>query len=192
MTDDPKSLALAMVVLKFVADKINPAVRELRAKAGAALDARDRVTALGPGGEVLGTITKSAPKPVAEVTDVEAFTAWMDAHWPDRVEHGATIVPSMMDTAIAALRTYAPHVLRHHQAVLPWALAEVLRTSEAAKQPVGPGGELDVPGVTVTTATGTVSTRIDAEALPVLAELLASGKVRLDGTLRPELPGGAA
>lgn len=188
MASDPKAIALAMVALKHAADTITPTQKQLRATAAELLDAKDRVTAVVDGVPV-GTITKAAPKPVVSVV-WEQFTPWMLANWPDRVEQGWSVNPSHVDTAIAVLREHAPELLVRTEQVAPYALSEVVKLSEAAGRPVGPGGELDVPGIIVTTPEGSVSARIEPGAGDLIAELWRSGRIALDGTVRPELPGG--
>jgi hypothetical protein len=188
-TDDPKAVALAMVTLKYAADRIAPTQKALRAHAGNLLDAKDRITAVVDGVPV-GTVTKAAPKPVVSVV-WELFGPWMAEHWPERVERGWSVDPAHVDTAIAVLREHAPELLAQTEHVAPWALSEVVKLSEEAGRPVGPGGELDVPGIVVTVPEGSVSVRIEAGAGEVIAELWRSGRIALDGTVRTELPGGA-
>lgn len=189
MTEDPKQLALALVALKYAADHITPTQRQLRATAATVLDAKDRVTAVIDGA-TLGTITKAAPKPTVSI-DWEVWGPWMAEHWPSRVERGWVVDSNHVDTAITVLREHAPELLTTAEHVASWAVSETVKLSEAAGRPVGPGGELDMPGVTVSTPDGSVSVRIEAGAGEIIAELWRSGRIALDGTLRPELPGGA-
>lgn len=180
-------LALRMVIMKFMMDCVAPAQRELRKLAELSLAAKDRVTAVSPlDGTVLGTITKSNPSPTATV-DERVFADWMSANYPERVTWQSRI--TAMEAAIAVLRVHAPELLESSVVVAPYAVAEVQRLSAAAGRPVGPGGELDVPGITVGTKPGVVSVRTEATAADAIAGLITSGRVTLDGR---ELPGGAS
>lgn len=190
MTTDAKSLALGMVVLKHVADRVNPALKTLRANAADALDARDRVTAVAPDGTVVGTITKTDPSPVVTI-DLDQLGPWLARNYPDAIERRPYIAPENMDLAIAALRKHEPELIDCDERIADWATAAVLKGSQTARQPVGPGGELDVPGVVVTLPEGTVTTRVDPYAADALADLITSGLVALDGSVR-SLPAGGA
>jgi hypothetical protein len=184
---DTKALATRLVVLKFILDQLVPAQRVLRTQAAEALAPKDRVTAPGPDGYPLGTITKSRPNPQATVSNEHEYADWMAAHYPDQVQHEWRITDTA--AAVAVLRVHAPELLSRVISVHPWATAHVLKMSATAGRPVGPGGELNVIGVDVTRGPGTISVRIEQDAHDLIADLITAGLVTLDGTLR-EIAGG--
>jgi hypothetical protein len=184
---DSKALAMRLVVLKFILDQIVPAQRSLRAQAAQALAPKDRVTAVGPDGYPLGTITKSRPNPQASITDETGFADWMAAYYPDQVRYEWCITDT--DAAMAVLRAHAPELLSRTISVHPWAKSHVLKMSADAGRPVGPNGELNVIGVEVTRGAGTISVRIEQDAADLIADLITAGRVTLDGSLR-EIAGG--
>lgn len=182
-----EELALAMVALKHALDRIRPAQDQLRADARKLLGKKERVPALIDG-QVVGTIGKSSPKKVARVSDAPALLAWIEQHYPEHVD----AVPYIedMDAAIRFLEEHGPeHLVQYRTVVAEPTLRVMLKTSETVGSGVGPGGEADVPGITVDTPEGIVTVLPERGMEYLVEQLFANGLVSLDGTVRKELEG---
>jgi hypothetical protein len=190
----PKDLALAMVVLKHLLDVASKSQASLRQNAAEELDASDRVTARSPvDGTLLGSITKSKAKPKVVVTDPDALLDWVEQHYPDRVSSVEFIDERVMDEAIGFLMAHGgSQFVSTTVSLSPYTLSEITKLSEKAGVPVGPGGELGVPGVRVDFPEGNVSVRLEPEVHEAIVAVIQSGHVSLDGTVHLELPGGTA
>ena len=190
---NPKDVALAMVVLKHLMDVASRSQSTLRETVAAELDASDRVTAKSPvDGTILGSITKSKPKAKAFVTDPDALITWMQEHYPERVEETHFIENTNMDAAIDLLRhdMLGAELVSTELALAQYTVNEITKLSEKAGRPVGPGGELDIPGVRVDFPEGNVTVRLEPDVHEAIVAVIQSGHVALDGTVHLELPGG--
>lgn len=179
--------ALRLIALAELKKAVTSADKAARADTG--LGRGDRKTVRHPldAGVKLGTVTMTDPAKSARVVDDEAFAEWMQRHYPDRCRK-ETRITGPAAQVIEVLRRHAPHLLDEVVEVADWGTAEVLRASEKAGEPCGPGGELDVPGIAVSEQTSTVQVRPTADAASAIAELWRSGALDLDGTVRA-LPG---
>ncbi|WHT20974.1 hypothetical protein N8J89_07885 [Crossiella sp. CA-258035] len=187
-----KDIALAMVVLKHLMDVASKSQTSLRQHASDELDVSDRVSAKSPvDGTLLGTITKSKPKPKVVVSNRFALIVWLEDNYPDRVVVTKTVNPANLAELVPQLEALGlgDYVDTEYE-VSSYTLAEITKLSEKAGRPVGPGGELDIPGVRVDFPDGTVSVRLEPDVHHAIVDVIKSGHVALDGTVRPELPGG--
>lgn len=139
-------------------------------------------------GEFMARVRMSNPKAttVATITDYVALTEWIGREYPDRV----SVTPKVSDRTadvLAVLAEHAPHLVTLETEYPKWATEEIVKLSAKAGAPVGPGGETDVPGVTVETREGVPSVSV-AEKAPefdaLIVELAQSGRLSLDGSLR--------
>jgi hypothetical protein len=186
---DTHTEAFHRLVLGIVKKRVTKAYNDAHAD-NTFLRRGDRLTITDPFNDdvKIGTVSKTDPDDTAEVTDPAAFRDWMATHYPENVRHQRHIT-GPMDEVVAVLAEHAPHLLSEEAVeVRPWARDEVLRKSVTAGVPVGPGGELDVPGVTVKKGKPTLQVRPNAKAEQVIDGLWASGRLAFDATFRPQLP----
>lgn len=179
-----KETALGMVVLKYLTDRIRPAQETLRFHAVKLLDKKERVVAKSSlDGTQLGTITKSDPKPKATITNPARVYEWVRDHYPERLDVKTQIVGSDTEV-IAVLAVHAPHLIDEVLRLPEWVTHELVLKAEQAGQPVGWGGEIDVPGIEVTIPEGSVSVRLEKEIDDAVLDLVRAGLVEIDGTVR--------
>lgn len=181
MKDD---IALRMAVLKYVADRIKPVQEDLRAQARELWKKKERIP-VEVGGETVATVGKTSPKRTARVDDEPKLLAWMQEHYPECID--AIPYVEDMPRVIAALELHAPHLVHYREAVDPTMVPKLLAAAEEVGAPVGPGGEADVPGITVDTPEGTVAVYLDKANAPLIEHLIKSGRISLDGTVRGEI-----
>lgn len=182
-----EDIALGMVALKHAMDRVAPAQKVLREQARELLAKKERVPAT-VNGEVVGTIGKSSPKKSAKVTNETELRRWLACNdYGDALE----AVPYVEDMEAVAnvLADHAPHLLYYREQVRPDVLTDMLRNSEHTGVPTGPGGEADVPGITVDTPDGTVTVLMEKGNEYLVEQMLTSGQVSLDGAVRRELEG---
>lgn len=126
----------------------------------------------------LGYVLRNKTKGSAAVSDRGAFTAWMAATYPDKVKTVATITD--LNAAVEVLQKYAPDLVEMVVVVQPWAENEVLLATVSAKEPCGPGKELDVPGITYTAPKpGAVTVNPSPDAPAAVADMLQRGRINL-------------
>lgn len=183
-----EELAVRVASLKVISDYTKARYDEARAEADQAMNAGDRLMARSPiDSAKIAPVVKTDPKPVARVTDEGHLTAWMAENYPEKVKAGYEVIGGD-DEVIGVLFDHAPHLLRRKTVIKPEDLAELRRDSAAMGCPVGPGGEVDIPGLVVETPAPVVSCKPDPQtALPAVMQLFRAGRLELDGTVRPEL-----
>jgi hypothetical protein len=177
-----RDLALRALVTKCVADVAANAIRERRTELAEALTNGDRINVSAPDDAVtdLGHVLRTKPKGVAVVTDVAALTKWMTVNYPDRVQNVTTIPPSNLGKAIQILRECAPYILADVTTIMDWAESEILKCTVKAKAPCGPGGELDIPGVTYQPpGPGVITVRLSDDGPAEIERLWRAGRVDL-------------
>lgn len=179
-----EEIALAMVALKHALDRIRPAQDELRLRARELLATKERVPALIDG-QVVGTVGKSSPKKIARVSDGAKYLAWMSEHYAEHVE----TVPYVedMDAVIAVVGAHAPELVYRRRQVREDFTRRLLAHAVEIGGVVGPGGEADIPGITVGTPEGNVSVLMEKGNEYLVEQLFAQGRVSLDGTVRKEI-----
>jgi hypothetical protein len=128
----------------------------------------------------LGHVLRTKSKGSAVVTDRHAFTKWMATNYLERVQDVTTISTANLGEAIQILREHTPHVLVKVATVTDWAEAEVLKVTERAKEPCGPGGELDIPGIGyVPPGPGAVTVRLSNDGPAAIDQLWREGRIDL-------------
>ncbi|WP_435583350.1 hypothetical protein [Amycolatopsis thermoflava] len=175
MADD---LALRVATYKVLADYAKDRYDEARAQMAARMHNGDRLAAVDARGVKLAAVTKRDPKPEARITDMAKLRAWVATHYEDHLVSGIEVTGSDPEVHEVLIR-HAPHLLREVQKVSPDLVRLITDASKKAGAPVGPGGEADVPGVTVQTSEGTVSCLPTDEALGVVVGMLQSGELDL-------------
>ncbi len=182
-----EDVMLRAMALKVISAFTKEQYEQARVEAATLLGPGDRRMVRSPlGGAKLGPVIMSDPKPTAAITDMAALRDWMSEHYPEHVETDFEVVGSER-AVIDVLFQHAPHLLGKRRQIKAEVVSELRKESAALGQPVGPGGEADVPGVTVTTAEGVVSCRPSEDALLAVLELVGAQRMLLDGTLRPEI-----
>lgn len=187
MVKHPELLAVA--VTAQLAKMVKAAGDRARLDAADVLDNGDSVTLRSPDGVKLGKAVCTDPNPVAVVSDKDALTAWLHETYPDQVETTEE-VSGDTSAVLEVLREHAPHLVVRTSRLAKGAIPDVLAASAEAGAPVGPGGEVDVPGVRVETPRGVLGIRLDTKTAPAaIAAMWAAGHVVLDGAaLRLVLP----
>jgi hypothetical protein len=180
-----EALLLRLAALKVLSAHVAAEYEDARAKAAAEMHRGDRVIARSPLDDAkIGAVSMSDPKAAATVTDSAALLEWMAEHYPDTVTTGYEVAASDHEL-VGLLFEHAPHLLRRVRKLDPKAVAEIRRYSAAVGTPIGPSGEADIPGVTVTIPAPVVSCRPDeSTALPAVIALVRAGRLGLDGSLR--------
>lgn len=179
-----RDLALRALVTKYVADITAVAIKARRAELAEEMTSGDRVKVTEPDRPdiSLGHVLRTDPKGSAAVTDRTAFTSWMNSAYPGRVSTVITL-PTDRDLIIKAveiLYDHAPQLLSETLTVEPWAESEVLKCTERAKESCGPGGELDIPGITYRPpGDGVVTVKLSDDAPAAIERLWREGRIDL-------------
>lgn len=180
---------LAAAVATALAKMVKAAGDEARAKADGILDEGASVTLYSPLGAKLGKALVTDPEASAVVTDRNLLNSWLVHAYPDQVETVEAISPDT-DAVMAVLEKHAPELIIRFQRPIDRMVPDVLAASSEAGVPMGPDGELEVPGVAVTKKPGVLHIRLDPKTAPqAVADMWAAGLIALDGTLRA-LPSG--
>jgi hypothetical protein len=177
-----RDLALRALVVKYVADVATAAIKERRAALADELANGDQVNVTAPDHADLdlGYVLRTKPKGSAIVTDRHAFAKWMTTNYPERVQDVTTIPTTNLGEAITILREHAPYVLVEVATVMDWAEAEVLKVTERAKEPCGPGGELDIPGIGyIPPGSGVVMVKLSDDGPAAIERLWREGRIDL-------------
>lgn len=183
--------AVPVAVLKVLSEHTSDRYDAARTEAAASMAQGDRRIVRSPlDNAKLGAVYMTDPSPKTVITDRTSLTEWFDQHYPESVEDRYEVVPDAEREVVDVLFAHAPHLLRKVHAISGAALSSLRKESAALGQIIGPGGEVDVPGIEIETAAGTVGCRPDPGALDAVRRLFESGRLTLDGTLRPELESG--
>lgn len=185
-------LVLKVAALKVVSDYTKTRYDESRAEVAEMMERGDRKMCRSPLGDVkIAAVSMSDPKAVALISDEAAYTEWVRQTYPDAIESAFHIIGSDAEV-VAVLFEYAPHLIRRTEKVDPEFTSAVRRESAALGDPIGPGGEADIPGVKVSTPNPVVSCKPTEDALAAVVDLFRAERMTLESLVRPELPGGAA
>lgn len=180
-------LVTRVAILKVIADYTKSRYDELRAEAGDAMGQGDRTIARSPLDQSkLGAVYVTDPKPVCRVTDLAALTDWMCEHYPLLTDQGYEICGSDREV-IDVLFEHAPHLLRQVRRIKADDMRELKAGAVALGQPMGPGGEADMPGIEVTTPPGVVTCKPTETAFQSVMDLHRANRLLLDGTVLPAI-----
>ena len=170
-----RELVARTLIVKHLADVANTAVKQHRRALEEEMVSGDRLSVAG-----IGKIWRTEPSGTARIADRQAFTAWMAEHYPDQVLVETRIAPGWESDAITVLEQHAPRLLRKATTVCDWAESTVLKLSEQARQPCGPGGETDVPGVAYEPpGPGVVTVKLGDAAPAEIERLWREGRIQL-------------
>jgi len=138
----PTELAERLLLLSALEKRVAAMKAETQAELKATVPPGTTLKpSLGPG-EQLGTVSFTLSNLRASVADMDAWAAWAEKNYPQNV--------SMV------------------LVVADWLTEKALALSTKAGRPVGPGGELDPPGITLRPTAPYVSARPKPEAMPAL------------------------
>lgn len=185
-----RELVLRALVVKHLADTAAVAYRTHKAALADELLNGDHINAADPdsSGVAIGQVYRTKPTGTAVITDRAALTAWMAERYPDRVHAIGSITD--LDAVLAVLREHAPHLVETETVITDWAENEVVKLTEEARQPCGPGRELDVPGVVYQPpGLGTVTGKLAEDGPGVIARLWREGRIRMESGEILALPG---
>ncbi|WP_086848360.1 hypothetical protein [Amycolatopsis kentuckyensis] len=176
-----EDLGLSVAAHKYAADLATERYAAVRAKADQKMNRGDRLYVYAPDGETkLGALTKSAPRKTAQVHDEGALLEWVREHYPKSVQDEAEITGPDDEVKAFLWENGGRHLLTERKVVTPSLIKAILKNSNAAKAPVGPGGEADIPGVRLAEAAPSkISFLPDDDAQDIVIELIRSGAVKL-------------
>lgn len=179
---------LPVAVLKVLSAHTKERYEQARIDAHSDLGAGDRRIVRSPlDGAKIGAVYMTDPKPVAVVIDEDALLAWLAEHeYADQYET-VTTVDASDPRVLDVLFTHAPDLIRSKRRVKPEARRDLLERAARLGAAIGPSDELDVPGIQVRRGESYVACKPDDDGLLAVYELINSGRVMLDGTVRPEL-----
>lgn len=178
-----------VAALKVISEFTKERYDEARARADLAMKSGDRRQVYSPidGKTHIGAVSKSKPEPKAIITDRAALTEWLSSRYPNMVESGTAVNASDREILDLVFR-HAPHLLKHTKSVKKDALVQLQKDAVRIGVPVGPGGEADMPGLTVEMRDPVVSCLPDKESgLLAVMEMVHNGRMYLDGTLPKEI-----
>lgn len=168
--------------LGYILDEVQRHYADARAAALPAIGFGGRTNPLADDVE-LGSVY--VPKQKHDVAIInEATTAqWMLDH--GYVDQVSTVyeVAATPEQILRVLAVHAPDLVRQVHKLTDAAKAGLRERSLAVRprQPLGPGGEPDVPGMTVTTSQPAVSFKRSPEGLGLVLADLRAGRIGLDG-----------
>lgn len=186
----PELLAVAVTAQLAKLVKASGDLARVEATDAGVLEDGASVTLYAPSGTKIGKALRTDPEPTATVSDKTALDEWLRKAYPDQVQP-VDVVSDDTDAVLEVLREHAPHLVRTVQVVDARMVPDVLEASKLAGEPMGPDGELDVPGVSVVKPPGVLQIRLEKSAKHAISEMWSAGLINLDGTLRRELTGGA-
>lgn len=186
MSEDEAFLKVAAlkVIKEFTASKYD----EARAEAAQYQRPGDRKRVVSPlDGTRIGDVSTTDPSPRSLTTDEQAIADWMMEHnYRDNVETVYEVTGGPREIQ-SVLFTHAPHLLTRKRRVKRDVLAELHKTALQYGQPVGPGGEMDMPGIEIKPGAPEVRCIPDKNsALLAVMELVHNQRLLLDGTV-PEV-----
>jgi hypothetical protein len=162
-------LAYRIVLLKTLADLVNQEFREAKQLASEQLMKGESIPARTDDDRKLGGISKSDPKPVAEIVDRDELDAWLRDQYPDKLEVSlelgdlGEIAAILKDLGRDDLYTVVHEIPDH------------LRTDALAAAKNGK----PIPGIAVRRPDGVVSARAEVAAQHMVRQLLSSTRVPL-------------
>lgn len=187
MSDD---LWLRMAALKAASNAFSTAYERARKEAATKLARGEKhMPRADPDGPAIATVDMTNPKPSVTITDMAALVQWMATNYAQHVETKYIPDGQASDEIVAVLFAHAPHLLRTERRVNAEVLADMLDRTAKARVPVGPGGELDVPGIKWAMSSAVVRCTPTDDALPEVLGLWRSGRVDLEAAFRPQIEG---
>lgn len=187
MTDND-DLVLRVAALKVISEFTTGQYNEARKELTPTMGPGDRKIARSPiDNAKLGAVYMTDPKPTVRVSDLDALTAWLTENYPATMKATYEVCGSE-EQVRRVLFEHAPDMLRKVVRIDPEQLKELKANALAMGQAVGPGGEMDMPGITVEVPDGVVTCKPDYDtAMPAVRALMSAELLSLDGTVRRAL-----
>lgn len=181
------SKALGVVARKV--DDLQKVEEKIRAKLTSALGPQGRRSVYDPqhpggkGWKGWG-MTASETSYKAEFTDRSAAAEWTLKNYEEKAETRTRVRPDVPEHEwINVLRKHASYMLEEVREVPEYVLADLLRKSQAAGEPMGFNGELGEnapPGISVTKPDSVLSVKFYAPADAIVSELEKDDRFSLD------------
>lgn len=192
----PRDVALRLGVLTVLKARVTEAEQDARRALAALMAKGDTTVVTNPVNPVqeIATVTRSKPKPKADVTSRSKVEEWVRANYPGKVET-KTRVTGPQHEVLEVLREHAPWLIEDTTVVPDYVVNELCLLASRAGEPVGFGGEMGEhapPGITVNTPEGSLRVTVAAGGVDVVEEMWAAGVVDLDGQVLALPAGGEA
>lgn len=162
-------LAYRIVLLKTLADLVNQEFRDAKSLAAEQFAKGASIPARTDNDVKLGRVTKSDPKPVAEIVDRDELDAYIRDQHPDKLERSvvlgdvAEILPVLIDAGRADLFTEVEDI--------PDWLVGQMKAAAVTGRPI--------PGIALRRPEGVVSARTERAAEQTVRQLLSGARVPL-------------
>lgn len=166
-----QDLAYKIVLLKALTDLVLAEFDQAKRIADEQFAKGTSIPARTTADEKLGRVTKSDPKPVADVVDADALDKWLRTEYTDQLISTSELAD--LGEVAAALVDAGRGDLIRTMTTVPAHLVGLAKTRALR-------GEA-VPGVAVRTPRGTVSARTERAAVDTVRQLLAGSPVPLLG-----------
>lgn len=177
-------MALGLVVTQWVADRVTPGIASIRDNGKKHLVPGESIAAVSPiDGAVLGSITRTKPKPVSKVVDLATLMAHVQETNPEELRD-VDYINATDDEVLAALKESHPSLVKQRVEISEQHLSFVLKKAAGSK-------DYRPPGVEVSTPTGTVNIYPADDADEAIQAVIKARLVELDGSIKPALPGGS-
>lgn len=180
-----REMALGLVVAQWVSSKVGPGIAAIRENGKKNLIPGESIAAVSPvDGTVLGTITRTNPKPVAKVEDMAKLMAHVQETNPEELRD-VDYINATDDEVLAALKESHPSLVKQRVEVNEQHLNFLLKKAAGSKT-------FRPPGIKVETPVGTVNIYPADDADEAFQAVIKARAVELDGSINPALPGGEA
>ena len=178
-----REMALGLVVAQWVANKVGPGITAIREDGKKNLVPDERIAAVSPvDGTVLGTITRTNPKPVAKVDDMAELMAHVQETNPEELRD-VDYINATEDEVLAALKESHPSLVKQRVEISEQHLSFLLKKAAGSKT-------FRPPGIKVETPVGTVNIYPADDADEAFQAVIKARAVELDGSINRALPGG--
>lgn len=176
MTEETPALSNAdraykIVMLKTLIDLVMEEFKREKQVMGQLISRGDGVAARTPDDRKLGRVTKSDPKPVAVISDLDALEEWLRTQYPDKLEHRVSL--GRVDEILPILIDAGRRDLFTDTEVVPDYLVGQAKTLAAQGRPI--------PGITVQPGNAVVSATKEIAAEYEVRSLLSGARVPLLG-----------
>lgn len=180
-----REMALGLVVAQWVANKVGPGITAIRENGKKSLVPEERIAAVSPvDGTVLGTITRTNPKPVAKVDDMAELMAHVQETSPEELRD-VDYISGSDEEVLKALKETHQHLVSQRVEITEQHLNFLLKKAAGSKT-------FRPPGINVETPVGTVNIYPADDADEAFQAVIKARAVELDGSVNPALPGGEA
>lgn len=178
-----REMALGLVVAQWVSTKVGPGIAAIRESAKKSLVPEERIAAVSPvDGTVLGTITRTNPKPVAKVEDMAALMAHVQETNPEELRD-VDYVSGSDDEVLKALKESHQNLVSQRVEISEQHLSFLLKKAAGSKT-------FRPPGITVEKPVGAVNIYPADDADEAFQAVIKARAVELDGSINHALPGG--